>query len=146
MWSVEVTGTARTDRDTVWAWYEAADRAPSWDPLITRIETDGPIALGGRGRNHPASGPSAPFVYTEVTRLTSYTEVSSAPGTSFAFTHRLTDLPDGRVGISHGAEVSGRLAGLYAPLMRRRFEKGMRVALDNLVRLVEQGPPDRVRD
>ena len=141
MWQVEVSGDVSADRQTVWAWYEATDQAPSWDPLIKRIESDGPLELGVRGRNHPVSGPSASFVYTEVTRLVSYTEVSSAPGAKFAFTHRVTDLPDGRLRLTHGAEVSGWLARLYRPLMRTRFEKGMRVAMDNLVQRVETGPP-----
>lgn len=142
MWTVQVSGEARADRATVWAWYEAADLAPSWDPLVRRIETDGPIRVGAKGRNHPSSGPSAPFVYTEVTPLTSYTEVSSAPGASFAFTHVLTDLGPGLLSITHGAEVSGPLAGLYRLLMRARLEEGMRTALDNLVRRAESaGPP-----
>ncbi len=141
MWNVEVSGDARTDEETVWAWYEATDDAPSWDPLIKRIESDGPIEVGSRGRNHPVSGPSARFVYTEVNRPVSYTEVSSAPGAKFAFTHQLRDLPDGRLRITHGAEVSGPLAWMYRPLMQRRFEQGMRVAMDNLVQRVEAGPP-----
>ena len=141
MWTITVSGEARTTRETVWAWYEASDKAPGWDPLIKRIESEGPIVPGGRGRNHPTSGPSAPFVYTEVTPLVSYTEVSSAPGAKFAFTHVLTDLSDGRVRITHGAEVSGSLAWLYRPLMQRRFDRGMRVAIDNLVERVEAGGP-----
>lgn len=141
MWRVECSGDARSDRETVWAWYEATHLAPSWDPLIRRIESDGPIEVGGRGRNHPVSGPSARFVYTEVTRPVSYTEVSSAPGANFAFTHLLTSLPDGRLRITHGAEVSGPLAWLYRPLMQSRFVKGMRTAMDNLVARVEAGSP-----
>ncbi|WP_295702377.1 hypothetical protein [Lapillicoccus sp.] len=141
MWKVEVSGDARTVRETVWAWYEATDLAPSWDPLIERIESEGPIELGVRGRNHPARGPAAPFVYSQVTPLISYTEVSSAPGAAFAFTHGLSDLPGGLLRITHGAEVSGPLAWLYRPLMQRRFHKGMRVAMDNLVQRVEAGPP-----
>ncbi|MGN6607987.1 MAG: hypothetical protein ACTHMS_13370 [Jatrophihabitans sp.] len=141
MWKVEVSGEARTDRKTVWAWYEATDEAPGWDPLIKRIESNGPIELGAKGRNHPTSGPGAPFVYTEVTRLVSYTEVSSAPGAKFAFTHTIGDLPDGRLRLTHGAEVSGPLASLYRPFLHARFAKGMQEALDNFVRRVESGPP-----
>ena len=141
MWTIEVAADAATDRGTVWAWYEATEEAPSWDPLIRRIDPDGPMAVGGGGRNHPVGGPSVRFRYTEVTRLVSYTEVSSSPGAAFAFTHRLEDVPGGRVHIVHGVEVSGPLASLYRALVRRRFERGMREALDNLVRLVEGGPP-----
>lgn len=141
MWKVEVSGDARADRETVWAWYEATDEAPSWDPLIKRIDSNGPLELGVRGRNHPASGPTASFVYTEVTRLISYTEVSSAPGAKFAFTHTVTDLPGGRLRITHGAEVTGPLASIYRPLMQGRFAKGMQVAIDNFVQRVESGPP-----
>ena len=74
-------------------------------------------------------------------RLSSYTEVSSAPGAEFAFTHRVQDLPDGRLRIAHGAEVSGPLAFLYRPLMRSQFQTGMRVAMDEFVRRVESGSP-----
>lgn len=94
-----------------------------------------------RGRNYPVTGPAARFVYSEVTRPVSYTEVSSAPGATFAFTHLLTDLPDGRVRITHGAEASGPLAWLYRPLIRNRFKKGMQVAMNNLVQRVQTGPP-----
>ena len=74
---------------------------------VKRIESGGPIEVGGNRRNHPVSGPSARFVYSAVTRPDSYTEVSSAPGARFAFTHLLTELPDGRLRITHGAEVPG---------------------------------------
>lgn len=141
MWTIEVAGDASADRETVWAWYEATDEAPSWDPLVRRIEPDGPIAVGSGGRNHPAGGPPVRFRYTEVTRLVSYTEVSSSPGAAFAFTHRLEVRPDGGVHLVHGVEVSGPLAGLYRLLLRRKFERGMAEALDNLVRRVEAGPP-----
>jgi len=141
MWTIEVAADAAADRETVWAWYEATDEAPSWDPLIRRIEPDGPMAIGSGGRNHPVGGPSVRFRYTEVTRVVSYTEVSSSPGASFAFTHRLEEAFGGRVRLVHGVEVSGPLAGLYRLLVRRRFERGMREALDNLVRRVEAGPP-----
>ena len=141
MWSIEVSGDAAASRETIWAWYEAADQAPSWDPLIKRIAPDGPISLGVTGRNYPTSGPSTPFVYTEVTPLVSYTEVSKLPGAKAAFTHRLTDRPDGRTRIDHGAEISGLLSGLYRLFLTRNLRRGMRTALDNLVRKVEDGPP-----
>jgi hypothetical protein len=141
VWKVEVSGDARAARRTVWAWYEATDEAPAWDPLIKRIESGGPIAAGVRGRNHPVTGPSTPFVYSEVTPLVSYTEVSSAPGARFAFTHTIADLPDCRLRITHGAEVSGPLASLYRLLLRARLEKGMQVAMNNFVHRVESGPP-----
>lgn len=141
MWAIEVAAEATTDRETIWAWYEATEEAPSWDPLIRRIEPDGPIAVGFGGRNHPVGGPPVRFLYTEVTHLVSYTEVSSSPGAAFAFTHRLEDLPAGRVHLVHGVEVSGALAGLYRLLVSRRFDRGMREALDNLVHRVESGPP-----
>ena len=141
MWEIEVTGEATAGRETVWEWYEATERAPEWDPLIKPIEGDGPIRLGGTGRNHPSRGPAAPFRYSEVTPLASYTEVSKLPGAEAAFTHRLVDLPGGRVRITHGAEISGTFAGLYRLVMRRSLERGMRTAMDNLVRCVEAGPP-----
>ncbi len=114
MWKVEVSGDARAARETVWAWYEATDQAPSWDPLIKRIESEGPIELGVRGRNHPAIGPAARFVYSQVTPLISYTEVSFAPGAAFAFTHALSDLPGGPAA-HHPRRRGVRATGVAVP-------------------------------
>ena len=141
MWKVEASGEVHASREEVWAWYEATDDAPTWDPLIKRIECDGPLEVGVRGRNHPTQGPAAAFEYTEVTRLVSYTEVSSAPGAKFAFTHLVGDGPEGTLRLTHGAEVSGPLSSLYRLVFERNFERGMRLAMDNLIRSIESGPP-----
>lgn len=141
MWSIDISGVAAATRPTIWAWYEATDQAPSWDPLIKRIASNGPIREGVTGRNYPSTGPSLPFVYTEVTPLVSYTEVSKLLGARAAFTHRLTDLPDGKVKVLHGAEISGPLAALYRPFMHRNLKNGMQSAMNNFVRNVEAGPP-----
>ena len=139
-WSIEVRGTTTASPERMWEWYEATDRAPEWDRLIRGIDADGPIELGGGGRNRPRFGPAVPFTYTEVTRLSSYTDLISVPGAQMAWTHRLVPGPAG-LEVIHGVECSGPLSGVYRLLSRRTFTAGMRDALDELLRRAEAGAP-----
>lgn len=96
VWSIEVDRTTSAPPERLWAWYEATDRAPEWDPLIGQIRPDGPFALGATGRNKPRTGPSVRYLLTEYEELVGYTAISRAPGASMAFGHRITDCGDGR--------------------------------------------------
>ena len=140
MWQLQSSSEFDASPATIWAWYEDTSSAPSWDPLIAEIRPDGPLALGQTGRNKPRRGPSAPFVYTEVTPGVSYTEVTKAPGAAMAFSHTLE--PRGqRTLVTHGVTCTGPLSGLYRLLMRRSFDAGMTEALAGLARLAQAGPP-----
>lgn len=140
MWELEHTHRTTAAPDRVWEWYLDHASAPDWDPLVARISPDGPMVVGGTGRNTPRTGPSVPFRYTEVTPGVSYTEVSRLPGARMAFTHLLT--PDGSgTTISHGMRCEGPLTPVYRLLLGRSYRSGMPAALAALARSAEQGPP-----
>lgn len=144
MWSLQHEREFQATAETVWAWYEDTASAPSWDPLIGEIRCDGPLAVGVTGRNKPRRGPSAPFVYTEVTPGVSYTEETKLPGARMAFWHTLQPRGDGTV-VTHGVTCTGPLARLYQLFVRRSFDAGMVQALDGLAALAQAGPPTAVR-
>lgn len=140
MWSLEFSRRTTASPERIWAWYQDHESAPEWDPLVGRIQPDGPIAVGVTGRNTPRTGPSVPFVYTEVTPLASYTEVSRVPGGSMAFTHDLRHDGDETV-VTHGVRCEGPMSTVYRLVLRPSYKRGMAKALDGLIRLAEQGPP-----
>lgn len=140
MWQLEHSQRTTADPQRVWAWYLDHASAPSWDPLIAEIRPDGPMAVGSGGRNTPRRGPAVRFRYTEVTPERSYTEVSRPPGARMAFTHLLT-VDGATTTVTHGMRCEGPLTPLYRVLMGRSFRRGLPVALANLLRLAEQGPP-----
>ncbi|MET3808309.1 hypothetical protein ABIB25_005338 [Nakamurella sp. UYEF19] len=136
--------TTSAPPERLWAWYEATDRAPEWDPLIGRIRPDGPFALGATGRNKPRTGPSVRYVVTEYEQQVSYIEVSRAPGASMAFGHRITDCGGGRWRVRHDVVCAGPLSAVYRLVLSRSYRTGMASALDGLIRLAEaSGPHDR---
>ena len=141
VWSVEAERTTSASPERLWAWYEATDRAPEWDPLIGEIRPDGAFELGGTGRNKPRSGPSVPYRITEYQHLVSYTEVSQVPGGLMAFGHRITPDGEGRWRVRHDVTCTGPLNGLYRLALSRSYRTGMATALDNLVRLAEDSGP-----
>lgn len=141
MWSFEVERVTSASPERLWAWYEATDRAPEWDPLIGRIRPDGPFALGATGRNKPRTGPSVRYVVTEYEQLVSYTEVSRAPGASISFGHRITDDGGERWLVRHDVVCAGPLSKVYQLLLSRSYRTGMATALDGLIRVAEAGAP-----
>lgn len=142
MWQLEYTQHTTASPEVIWRWYLDHESAPSWDPLIGQIRPDGPMAVGNGGRNKPRSGPSVPYLYTEVTPARSYTEVSRVPGARMAFTHLLTSSPSGTT-VTHGMQCEGPLTPLYRIVLGRSYRKGMPQALAGLLRLAEQGEPPR---
>lgn len=140
MWELEYVQRTSAPPERVWDWYLDHVSAPSWDPLVREIRPDGPMVVGGTGRNRPRLGPSVAFHYTEVTPQVSYTEVSRPPGARMAFTHVLAADPSGTT-VTHGMRCEGPLTPLYRLLLARSYRSGMPTALRNLLRAAEQGPP-----
>lgn len=139
MWSFEHTQNTTASPEQIWAYYAATDLAPTWDPVIKRIEVHGPFVQGTKGHNHPVGGGRFPFEYTEVTPLRSYTEVTKAPFARLAFTHTITSTPEGSA-FTHGVQITGTLAWLYTLLQRKSYQNGLPKASQNLARLLEQQP------
>lgn len=140
MWTFHHDQSTTATPAQIWAYYEATDIAPRWDPLIRQIQVQGPLAVGVQGINHPVGGGRFPFTYTEVTIDKSYTEVTRVPLARLAFTHDISPTPTGSI-FTHGVIISGPLAWLYTLLLRRGYEKGIPQASRNLAALLEQGPP-----
>ena len=140
-WSIEVEKTTSAPPERLWAWYEATDRAPEWDPLIGEIRPDGPFALGSTGRNKPRTGPSVRYVITEYLEPVSYTELSRAPGASMAFGHRITEVGADTWQVRHDVVCSGPLSAVYRLVLSRSYRAGMATALEGLIRLAEVSGP-----
>ena len=138
MWSLEKTGTTTAAPERIWAIYEDTPSAPDWDPLVGEIRPDGPLTLGRTAHNKPRRGPAMPSTITECSAGSSYTETIRVPGATMAWTHTLSRTDSG-TDIRHGVVCEGPLALVYGLLYRRSFDRGMRVALDNLIARAEAG-------
>lgn len=145
MWSFEHTESTTATPEQIWAYYTDTDSAPSWDPLVAKIEINGPFAVGTTGTNTSSTGQKVKFIISELTLYRGYTEVNTLPFARLAWTHQITPTSTGCV-FTHGVILSGPLSGLYALLLGRSFKQGMPVASRNLAHRVEQGPPQSQND
>lgn len=139
MWALSFTQETTATPEQIWAYYEAIDLAPTWDPLVRRIEVSGPLAVGTTGFNTAKTGQRFPMIYTEMTRYRSYTEVTSVPLSQQAFTHVIEPLADG-CRFTHGVMVTGPLAWAYRILLYRSYTRGIPAALRALAHLAETQP------
>lgn len=137
MWSFEHTESTAATPEQIWAYYADPESAPSWDPLVAKIEINGPFATGTTGTNTSTTGQRVKFILSEVTPYSSYTEVNPLPLAQLSWTHRITPTSTGCT-FTHGVILSGPLSGLYALLLGRSFKQGMPVASRNLARRAEQ--------
>lgn len=139
-WHLEASERTTGSAETVWAWYEATDLAPTWDPLVGKIKLNGPFAVGTTGTNTAPNGLKFKLVFTEVTRFKSYTEVTSLFGANMKFVHTLI-VADNGCTINHEVICTGFLSSLYGLLLIKEYKAKFPLALKNLARLAGNGPP-----
>jgi hypothetical protein len=139
-WHLEAAEKTTALPETVWAWYEATDIAPTWDPLVGKIKLNGPFAVGTTGTNTAPNGMEFDLIFTEVSRFKSYTEVTSLFGAKMTFVHTLV-ITNGGCTINHEVVCTGFLSSVYGLLLRKEYNTKFPIALKNLARLASNGLP-----
>lgn len=139
-WHLEASEKTTASAETVWAWYEATDIAPTWDPLVGKIKLNGPFSVGTTGTNTAPNGMEFNMIFTEVTRFKSYTEVTSLFGAKMIFAHTLI-VNDHGCTINHEVRCTGFLSSVYALLLNKEYKTKFPIALKNLAHLAGNGLP-----
>ena len=93
-------------------WHDPASW-PSWDTSVTKVELDGPFAVGNGGTMHLAGQDPVAFLVTEIDE-SGFTDETPIPGGLLRFIHVVAPHADGalvthRVQIEDAAEFAAQL-------------------------------------
>jgi hypothetical protein len=113
-----------------------------WDPDTKSATLDGPFAVGSRGSLTPAKGNTVPMVVTYADPAHGFTVESRIPLLlRMVFEHELIARGPTTTDVIHRVTLSGPLAWLIGPALRRQLHVGLPVTLARLKRLAETGSP-----
>ncbi len=114
-----------------------------WDPDTKRATLDGPFAVGSRGSLTPAKGNTVPMVVTFADPVRGFTVESRIPLLlRMVFEHELIARGEAVTEVVHRVTLSGPLAWLIGPGLKRQIDAGLPVTLSRLKRLAETGSPE----
>lgn len=140
MWDFEHSVEAAVSRERVWSLWTDIERWPDWNPGVVRAELDGPATEGATGTVRASGGPASKLRVVAAEPERRFVTEASERLMRLRFDHELHDGPDGRLRITHRAQMTG----FATPLMRRtigpRLERSIPVALANLVELAQREP------
>ena len=88
----------------LWALYADPDTWPTWDPDAERVTLDGPFATGSGGTMKFTGQDPLAYELVDVVEHETFTDVTSVPGATIRFGHRLEPLAQG-VRLTHELEI-----------------------------------------
>ena len=116
---------------------------PRWDPDTKAATLDGPFAAGSRGTLTPAKGNTVPVLVTFADPARGFTVESRIPLLlRMVFEHELIAHGPSVTEVVHRVTLSGPLAWLIGPALKRQLDAGLPVTLARLKRMAETGSPD----
>lgn len=140
---IEHRVTVATAPGAIFAIYADVANWPRWDPDTRAATLDGPFAVGSRGSLTPARGNTVPMLVTHADPLRGFTVESHIPLLlCMVFEHRLSAQTPSQTEVIHRVTLSGPLAWLIGPALRRQLDTGLPVTLSRLKRLAESGSVD----
>lgn len=114
-----------------------------WDPDTKRAALDGSFTVGSRGSLTPAKGNTVPMVVTFADPVRGFTVESRIPLLlRMVFEHELIARGEAVTEVVHRVTLSGPLAWLIGPGLKRQLDAGLPVTLSRLKRLAETGSPE----
>ncbi len=130
--SVETDASA----EAVWALYEDARSWPSWDAQAESITRDGPFAAGTSGTMKFTGQDPLPYTLIKVEPRREFVDETTLGNIVVRASHRLQELPDGRLRVTHVLEVGGpeAVAQQVGPMITADFPATMA----SLVRLAKE--------
>lgn len=133
-WIIEASEEATVDPEKIWELWSDVSSWPKWDRDLLWASLEAPFAEGAVGKLKPKGWVVSSFLITKVRSLEGFSDETAMPLTRAIFHHKLTQLDNGKVRITHSAEVRG----LLAPLLRLTLGKKLAVGLPEAVkRLIE---------
>ncbi len=91
----------------VWALYEDASSWPSWDAQSESITRHGPFAAGTSGTMKFVGQDPLPYTLIKVEPRREFVDETTLGDIVVRASHRLEELPDGRLRVTHALEVDG---------------------------------------
>jgi hypothetical protein len=79
----------------LWALYADPDTWPTWDPDAERVTLDGPFATGSGGTMKFTGQDPLAYVLEDVQPQRAFTDVTSVPGATIRFGHRIEPTDEG---------------------------------------------------
>lgn len=141
--AIEHRTTIATPPDVIYSIYADVANWHRWDPDTRSASLDGPFAVGSRGSLTPARGNTVPMVVTLADPLRGFTVESCIPLLlRMVFEHELIARGDAVTEVVHRVTLSGPLAWLIGPGLKRQLDAGLPLTLSRLKRLAETGSPD----
>lgn len=141
--SIEHRTTIATPLTTIYRLYADVANWQRWDPDTRRATLDGPFAVGTRGTLTPAKGNTVPMEVTFADPVHGFTVESRSPLLlRMVFEHELIAKGEAVTEVVHRVTLSGPLAWLIGPGLKRQLDAGLPVTLSRLRRLAETGSPD----
>jgi len=139
MWAREHTESTTATPDQLWLRYAQPATWPDWDREVAEVTTQGPVAVGTRGRLKPVRGPAVSFSFTEVTAGVSFTNVSRLPLARLALAHHIEATSAGSR-FTHRITITGPLAPLFARVIGKATAATLPTTMRALARLAEADP------
>lgn len=128
---------------TIYRLYADVANWHRWDPDTRRATLEGAFAVGSHGSLTPAKGNTVPMVVTFADPERGFTVESRIPLLlRMVFEHELTTRGPSLTEVVHRVTLSGPLAWLIGPGLKRQLDAGLPVTLARLKRLAETGSPD----
>src|SRR5438552_4726955 len=88
----------------LWRLYADPDTWPTWDPDAERVTLDGPFATGSGGTMKFRDQEPLTYTLAEVEPERRFVDVTSVPGATIRFGHRIETRPDGSV-LTHELQI-----------------------------------------
>ena len=96
--------TTHATPDALWALYADPTTWPTWDPDAELITLDGPFATGSGGTMKFTGQDPLRYTLADVEPGRRFTDVTSVPGATIRFGHRIEPLAQG-VRLTHELEI-----------------------------------------
>lgn len=139
---IEHRTTIATPPATIFRLYADVAHWHRWDPDTKSATLNGPFAVGSRGTLTPAKGRTVPMALTFVDPARGFTAEARIPLLRLVFEHELIAHRPNQTEVVHRVTLSGPLAWLIGPGLRRQLDAGLPVTLARLKRMAETGSPD----
>ena len=133
----EYTTTTHATPEAVWRFCGDPKTWPVWDPAMEYVQFDGTLHTGATGMLKVKQGPKVFFTVSQCNEPYLFVTVNKWPGARLVFTHQASKT-NGVTTIVNRIELHGFLKYVYRLLVGRAMQKGLPIAVDNLIKLAEK--------
>ena len=124
--------------DRLWSIWSDPTHWQDWNPNVSRVELEGPFAVGTRGVMHSGDGQVHKIQFTDIQPGKQFTLSATAiPGALLYFTCKVESAAGGSR-ISQAVDMKGPLAPIFRPMMSNRIAATFTPILDGLANKAEQ--------